>query len=96
MTDNIRKMLDLSTAHITQDTADAINRGIGAFTHRMVAKTHCGFLLTTTEQIEETDCPVDLKTCLIYARLLGCDYILFDADGFVDTHLQTYEWEITL
>lgn len=83
---NILKVLDLSTAHLSEEDSSLMNSGplpvvmVGTY----------GFLVTTTEECE-TDLE-SLNDCIIYARSKGCSYILFDADADPVEDLPEYEW----
>lgn len=79
----VRKFLDLSTAHLTAETRDAIE----AHTINGPVYDHpdgCGWLIwVTVDKDSDIECgePPDLVAARDLARGLGCDYILFDSDG---------------
>lgn len=78
-------MLGLSTACISSKTADIINEI--AFGHEssyegLIAypKHVYGWFVHVSEEIELENLPEDLKNCLNYAKLKGCEWIMFDRD----------------
>lgn len=94
----IRPMLDLSTSHITRDTAEAIELHIKRHQRMeliVYPKGEDGWIVYVppVEVYEELSrLPEDLKNVIAYARWLGCDWVMFDRDGnFVDG-LPTWSW----
>ena len=90
-------MLALSTAHVTKDTADMMNKdsidGVmlynkgdyGWFVH--IPDSGLDF-----NELENGECPADLYRCMKYARDNGFDWIMFDCDVEVISEMPEYEW----
>lgn len=97
-------MLTISTAHITESTASAL-QGI---THRHPAyskeamawptvyeKGEYGYFLYVPDDLyeRENDIPKDLYDCCCYAAANGCEWLVVDRDGKTMTGvLPVYEW----
>lgn len=96
----IRSFLDLSTAHLPprffEDGATLTGRH----------PTEHGMLLWVPESADEIrkvgasddcdDAAPEVVAVRLYARALGCDYILFDGDGPVADELPTFTWGVEL
>lgn len=88
----IRRFLDLSTSHMTPETREGWTMGIGR--PGWATPTEFGFFVWAgTEEDEEPDAdlPEDVATCRRFARCLGCDYLLFDADADTIDALPTFD-----
>lgn len=93
----ITKMLTLSTAHITEDTANKLDRdpndnNLGLCVY---PKSDYGWFIYVNVISYKTSnhgLPEDLYNCLIFAHELGCDILCFDCDGPIEPFLPTYEW----
>ncbi len=80
----IRKFLDLSTAHVTKETARlldaklcyAVNTGTGWFI----------FVLPENPDV------ADLAAVFDLARKSDCDYVLMDCDADVLEELPSWDW----
>lgn len=103
---DITKMLTLSTAHITKETADKLNIDCKPalpeeyFKHgfcfnlgiSVYPKDEYGwFLWVPFSAIEKL--PSDLEQCVRLAHRNGCVWLCLDSDGLIDPSLKTYEWE---
>lgn len=88
MTDEISKMLTLSTAHVTKETADAINDGFDLVTFN---KDEYGWFLHVAT-CHAKDLPSDLTAVVDYTKALGCEWLCLDRDGDVNPNLPTWEW----
>ena len=92
----ISKMLTLSTAHITKETADLLDAFDIPFDiciyDKGTALDHCGWFLVDWTLSEET-IPEDLRACFKLAERNGCEWLCLDCDGPVEDCLPTYEWE---
>lgn len=90
--DAIRKMLDLSTAHLPESLGTDLTAEYGVTAYR----TEYGFLMWVPDDPSEVndDASVPSEVLIIqkYARALGCDYVLFDRDGPINPNLPTWEW----
>lgn len=93
----IQKMLDLSTAHITENTADALNEGYD-FNLVIYPKAEYGwFIHVPDEEFFEDeekvfDLPTDLVRLIDIARVKECTWIMLDRDGSIHDNLPTYIW----
>lgn len=93
----IEKMLVLSTAHVSESTADLINRIKGlswgpAFESTYGWIFHVSPLAESGETDDPPGTPPEIRAALHLARLHRCKWLLFDSDGPVVEELQTYEW----
>jgi hypothetical protein len=104
---NVRKMLDLSTAHLTEDMRTELNCldlregnfAGGAFDGVVIYTTEHGGLMWVPQHPEEHAREQEdgvngvLLAIQLRARRLGCDYVLFDADAAADDELDLFEEE---
>lgn len=90
----ISKMLTLSTAHITKETAEALDNEVFAGCPYLVVyqKDDYGWFVYLPSKIEKIDIPHDLKKCMLFAKDLGCDWLCLDANGEVLKYLHIYNW----
>ncbi|MBI1758155.1 MAG: hypothetical protein HYR62_02855 [Actinobacteria bacterium] len=91
----IRKLLDLSTTHLPEDLGThALGAAPGVVAHR----TDHGWLMWVPDDPDESavvmrDMPPGVVLAIQrYARALGCDYVLFDADGHRAGDLPVWDW----
>lgn len=105
----ISKMLTLSTAHITKETADKLDFEYEDSTYDEYCENSIcfngGFSLYRKDcfgwfihiphesMLDEPIIPDDLRDCFIFAKNNGCDWLCLDADGLIEKSLKTYEWE---
>lgn len=80
---NVRRYLDLSTAHLTKGTV-----GNPPF---LVARYEYGVLLYVPDEVGD-GCPEDLAKVVKYAKKHDCSMILFDSDAPTLGALPTYPW----
>lgn len=91
----VRRHLDLSTAHLPEETAAAIDAGI--FPKRPTMASEYGWLFNVPdpadlpETAKEWPCEA-FRLVMQRAALLGCDFVLFDRDGALVEDLPFYEW----
>lgn len=92
----VHKMLVLTTAHITEKTADFLqNVGSADITGFVSHPFVYGFVVHWwPEQAEELNpvLPKDLQACIRFAQKHGCDYLMLDSDGEVMPELPEYDW----
>jgi hypothetical protein len=102
---NVRKFLDLSTAHLTEDMRIELeclylregNLAEGTLHGIVIHPTEVGGLMYVPERPEDEarnqEDGVDglLLSIQLYARRHGCDYVLFDRDAEVDAALDVFE-----
>lgn len=91
--DEIYKMLVLSTAHVTKETADLLDldeiEGLVVYD-----KGGYGWFIVVTDYDDDTtNIPDDLEKILAYAKSKGCDWLALDRDGEINNNLPTYVWE---
>lgn len=92
----IRKMLDLSTAHLRPDRRYSYE-GSAAWGGAVVHQITYGFLMWVPDDPVESakgasdPVPSELLVIQGYARRKGCDYVLFDADAEVNDELRTFD-----
>jgi hypothetical protein len=93
---SVRKFLDLSTSHLpSNEFGEEMNGHPWIVSHRMEFGwfVYCGDSEAQRNAIEmDEPIPNELVYLLGYARGLGCDYILFDADGPVVEGLPIWSW----
>lgn len=87
---SIRKMLDMSSGHLTRTTRELLDEWASPINHAEADVSTCpalmgitdfGGIMIATEQDKENSYPADLIACFYYAQDLGCDFILFVHDG---------------
>ena len=90
---NVRRFLDLSTAHLRPATREAFSRRLD-----LVSMTGpYGWLLHVPEE-EDGPCEslaafVELPSVFHVARTEDCDFVLFDADANADDRLEIFDDE---
>ena len=92
----ISKMLTISTAHITEETANKLDREINENIIGLCVyeKTDFGWFIHVPDDLEEVvESLRDLCECLLLAKDLGCEWLCLDCDGEVLSYLDTYEWQ---
>lgn len=98
---SIRKVLDLSSAHLPEElgsTGSWVN--IASIAGLVVYPlSEYGWMLWVpsndeeiAEHISNYDIPAEVESLWRYARGHGCDYIIFDADGPVNEELAHWDW----
>lgn len=86
----VEKYLDISTGHISKDTADWLDtdpRGI-----IMHPKGEYGWFVYAMQEELDDDVPLDLVKVLVYAKSIGCVWVILDADGELIDELETFDW----
>ena len=89
----VRKFLELSTAHLPEKTTMAIDAG--TFGKKPTMFNEYGWLFHVPESAE--DLPKEV-ICLSFIKIIhlaidaGCDYVLFDRDADAVDWLPTFEW----
>lgn len=88
----IRTILDLSTAHLSEETCTNLNSYEGV----IASETTHGWLMYVPEDPDglanEGQWPPELLPIVKLARANGCTYILFDADATTTDRLPTFDW----
>ncbi len=89
---NVRKIYEVSTAHIPQEIAEAIDSGYFARKPAMVREE--GWLFSVPEDHTQPEglnsAAFDNILCL--AHDADCDWVLFDKDVPQVEYLQTFDW----
>ena len=92
MTDEISKMLTLSTAHIKAATSSDMEVQVDGLPVFFAKDDYGWFVHVPTLEEMPPNCPDDLEGVLAYARGLGCGWLCLDRDGDVNPNLPTWEW----
>lgn len=91
----VRKVLDISTAHLPSETADMIDSDL--FPKRPAMARAEGWLFSTPaaedfkEESNKWPCEA-FRLVMQRAILLGCDWVLFDRDGLLIEDLPIFDW----
>lgn len=102
----IAKMLTLSTAHITKETADKLDydcQPVAAEEYlehsfcfdlgiSIFPKADFGWFLWIPIA-DRSRLPPDLSQCVELALANNCEWLCLDVDGLIEKSLKTYEWE---
>lgn len=86
----IRSFLDLSTAHLREETRD----NLSSYESVVAYETTYGWLVYASEDADSAegdDWPSELLPIIKLARANGCEYILFDADAPETDALPTFD-----
>lgn len=93
----IAKMLVLSTAHVSLETASKLPRGHADMEEddldwgpTFARENGWVFYVGTLSHFEEA--PRELFEALLFAHQQGCQWLMFDNDGPTIDNLPTYEW----
>lgn len=91
---NIVKMLDVSTIHISEKTANWIDNQVQENNFIIYPKSEYGWFLPCDLFLEEREkmIPSDLLIVLEYAFSNGCTWVMFDRDGLNNSNLPIYDW----
>lgn len=102
----ITKMLTISTANISKETADLINEECNTWSNpefpACFTKGEFGYLINVPEDFigEDEDgapyctydIPDDLFNCMSLAYERDCQWLCFDRDGMVVETLPVFDW----
>jgi hypothetical protein len=87
LSDNTRKFLDLSTAHIRLEDVPWLNKNTYI--------TDNGWLVYAgLNRDNVVDCPDAISNLTKIAEAIGCGYIIFDGDGPIVEDLPTFDWDV--
>jgi hypothetical protein len=90
---SVRRFLDLSTVHLPQATLLDLSDLPGV----VADPTPFGAWLWVPCDVEESaewdPPPPEVLAIQTYARALGCDWVLFDADAPTTSALPTFDWD---
>lgn len=90
----IRTLLDLSTAHLSEETCRTLNDYDGVTAY----ETPYGWLMSvpTRDRVQQLtpdgDWPPELLPIVELAQARGCAYVLFDRDASQTALLPTFDW----
>jgi len=77
----LRAFLDLSTAHLKQETLVLLNEGVERL-HFVIYPTEYGwFVYAHDECFEDLEIPEEMVAAMKKARELGAEYINYDCDA---------------
>lgn len=92
----ITRMLTISTAHVSKETAAKLDYEDGFAWECCLAiyrKEDCGWLIfVDAANLSSKSIPEDLKACLALARAKNCEWLCLDCDGEALGILPTYDW----
>lgn len=92
----ITKMLTISTAHISENTASILALTADSDTNyfdnlSVYEKNNAGFFIYILSKNYDSNIPSDLKDCIDLAIENNCSILCLDSSGAI-TDLKTYEW----
>lgn len=90
---NVRRFYDCSTAHLPEQTAQAIDSGLFAKSPTMYSEY--GWLFSVPETLAELPEGIGcdaFKAVMSLAMDAGCDYVLFDRDVPPVAYLEVFDW----
>lgn len=82
--DLVRKFLDMSTAHLSQELLDMLEQSPDGDCPMSASPTPHGYFVWVNEDLQEAvanGVPMDMAIIFRAAQQMGCDYILFDGDA---------------
>lgn len=90
----IYKVLEISTAHVTEETINALEREpdtneLGLCVHD---KSGYGCYILIPQDYKELNLPKDLIDCFEHAKFYDCAWLCLDCDGEIIDALPQYEW----
>jgi len=90
----VRRLLDLSTAHLPEHLG---SHGLSTHDGVIAYELPHGWLMWVppdppTHAADYPDVPPEVLAIQRYARRLGCDFVLFDADAEQVDDLPTWDW----
>lgn len=90
----ITKMLTISTAHITEETARLLELEPDNDNMQLIVynKADFGWFIYVNEYLENRDIPDDLRKCLELAKENDCKWLCLECDTDVVDGLDEYEW----
>lgn len=83
----ISKMLTISTAHITEQTAEFLSTNVITVPHY---EYEYGYFIYIPEY--DMNLPQDLMDCMLFAKANGCEWLRLDCDGYYVDELERYDW----
>ena len=91
---DISKMLTVSTAHISKETAEMLDKDTDTLDIVVYNKKEYGWFIYIPFYYDNNKLyiPKDLHNLLIFAKDSSCDWLCLDRDGEILENLETYEW----
>lgn len=96
----IQKMLVLSTAHITPDTAKLLAQepetdklGLAVYEEKTCNESYGWFIGFSGIELDPDSIPADLLACINLAKDCECDMLCLDRDGLTTSHLEVFCWD---
>ncbi len=98
--EHISKMLTISTAHVSQNTAVKLHIGyiqydLDEINLCIYNKSGFGWFVYVPDDINDPNniIPDDLLDCLLVAKKYGCEWLCLDRDGETIPDLKSYYWD---
>lgn len=88
----ILKMLDLSTSHVSKETAQTLDEAPDGTINAYQKDEYGWFVWVPPTEWERADQPADLLAAFAYARTQQCDWIMFDRDAEIIDDLPSFDW----
>lgn len=95
----ITKMITLSTAHISRETANKLDiktiYGVNFIPLPIYNKDGYGWFICLSsylKMLDEIELPEDLKACCSLAKENDCEWLCLDCDGEIYPGIPTYDW----
>lgn len=95
----ISKVLTISTAHITEDTATKLRNSadINEMQLTVYEKAEYGWWIFISDDLDEffnngENIPQELWECMRFAASCECNWLCLDCDGEELNELQKFEW----
>lgn len=90
----IAKMLTISTAHITAETATKLDLepNTDEMQLSVYRKSDYGWMIWVNFNLDNCNATDDLRKCLELAKANNCEWLCLDCDGEIVDELDKYEW----
>ena len=88
----IHRYIELSTAHISKDTAQKLSNSQIEYNSILARKYEYGFYIHILQDLKGEKPPNDLKEIVNYAQKKGVELLILDRDCEKTNELRTYEW----
>jgi hypothetical protein len=90
---SIVSMLDLSTGHVSEETAKRLTESPDSIGFPVYAKGDYGWIVWAGSRGDGNDgIPADLANVITFARERGCEWIMFDCDAPLSDSLPSFDW----
>lgn len=92
----IYKYLDISTAHITEETDEFLRNQVKEYEcgKPIVYQKECGYFIHVSDKfdMDDLEMPDDLRRCLEFAAEHDCYWLVLDGDAEIIDELPIYTW----